>query len=95
MKTKYFMTKQVELLENSFSYSLIPSLLLKNKDYPRLAPSMHHFVIVDVVLDFASLTKPPECDMPGLERQLRISATQCLMRLTVHGCAGYFNNYVY
>ena len=45
-------SKLYEHLKNSFSYSLIPSLLLNNKD----SQDWHHFVIVDFDPDFTSLT---------------------------------------
>ena len=49
----------------------------------KISQDWHHFVIVVVDPDFASMTyhardENAECDMHGLERPLRVSATQCL-----------------
>ena len=75
------MTKQVVwTLIRFFPYSLIPSLLLNNKDYPRLAPfcdccCRHRF---RKVWHTTRRDENAECDMHGLKRPRWVSATQCL-----------------
>ena len=73
----YFMTKQVVWAFREF-------FLLQFDTKFQITQDWHHFVIVDVVLDFASLTyhapgwKCRVWHARSRERPLRISATQCL-----------------
>ena len=73
------MTKQVVWTFRKFFFLQFDTKFATTK----ISQDWHHFVIVVVDPDFASLTyhagtKNAECDMHGLERPLRVSATLCL-----------------
>ena len=74
------MTKQVVWAFREFFFLQFDTKFASKQRLPKIGNILWLF---DVVLDFASLThhaagRNAECDMHGLERPLRIWATQCL-----------------